>query len=177
MSACQDLSLQERMLLKFEAEEFLYYEADLLDSRRFDEWLNLLADDIHYWMPLRRTTQAKEVKKEFTAPGGMALFDDDKTILTMRIQRLAIGRAWAEDPPSRTRRLISNVRIDSIDGDELTVHSNFKLYRTRLNSEEDSWIGRREDTLRRSEGGFLLCRRHLFLEQTVILSQNLSSLF
>jgi 3-phenylpropionate/cinnamic acid dioxygenase small subunit len=177
MSAYQDLSLQERMLLKFEAEEFLYYEADLLDSRRFDEWLNLLADDIHYWMPLRRTTQAKEVEKEFTAPGGMALFDDDKTILTMRIQRLAIGRAWAEDPPSRTRRLISNVRIDSIDEDELTVRSNFKLYRTRLNSEEDSWIGRREDTLRRSEGGFLLCRRHLFLEQTVILSQNLSSLF
>ena len=119
MSAYQDLSLQERMLLKFEAEEFLYYEADLLDSRRFDEWLNLLADDIHYWMPLRRTTQAKEVEKEFTAFGGMALFDDDKTILTMRIQRLAIGRAWAEDPPSRTRRLISNVRIDSIDEDEL----------------------------------------------------------
>ena len=58
MSAYQDLSLQERMLLKFEAEEFLYHEADLLDSRRFDEWLNLLADDIHYWMPLRRTTQA-----------------------------------------------------------------------------------------------------------------------
>ena len=78
MSAYQDLSLQERMLLKFEAEEFLYYEADLLDSRRFDEWLNLLADDIHYWMPLRRTTQAKEVEKEFTAPGGMALFDDTK---------------------------------------------------------------------------------------------------
>lgn len=177
MSAYQDLSLQERMLLKFEAEEFLYHEADLLDSRRFDEWLNLLADDIHYWMPLRRTTQAKEVEKEFTVPGGMALFDDDKTILTMRIQRLAIGRAWAEDPPSRTRRLISNLRIDSIDEDELTVRSNFKLYRTRLNSEEDSWIGRREDTLRRSEGGFLLCRRHLFLEQTVILSQNLSSLF
>ena len=58
MSAYQDLSLQERMLLKFEAEEFLYYEGGLLDSRRFDEWLNLLADDIHYWMPLRRTTQA-----------------------------------------------------------------------------------------------------------------------
>ena len=102
------------------------------------------------------------MEKEFTVPGGMALFDDDKTILTMRIQRLAISRAWAEDPASRTRRLISNVRIDSIDEDELTVRSNFKLYRTRLNSEEDSWIGRREDALRRSEGGFLLCRRHLF---------------
>ncbi|MGA0236738.1 MAG: aromatic-ring-hydroxylating dioxygenase subunit beta, partial [Alphaproteobacteria bacterium] len=52
-----------------------------------------------------------------------------------------------------------------------------KLYRTRLNSEEDSWIGRREDTLRRVDGQFKLARRHIFLEQTVILSQNMSSLF
>ncbi|MCB1692236.1 MAG: 3-phenylpropionate dioxygenase, partial [Pseudomonadales bacterium] len=110
-------------------------------------------------------------------PGGMAFFDDDKATLEMRVQRLSVGRAWAEDPPSRTRHLITNVRVTDVDGDEISVACNFKLYRTRLASEEDSWIGRREDLVRRAEGGFLLARRHIFLEQTVILSQNMSSLF
>jgi len=177
MGGYADMTLQEQMLLKHEVEEFLFMEADLLDSRRYDDWLAVLADDIHYWMPIRRTTTAREVELEFTKPGGMAFFDDDKTVLTLRIQRLSVGRAWAEDPPSRTRRLVTNVRLLSIDGDEVNVGCNFKLYRTRLNSEEDSWIGRREDLLRRVDGGFKLARRHIFLEQTVILSQNMSSLF
>ena len=177
MGTYQDLSLQERMLLKFEAEEFLYHEADLLDGRKYEEWLELLADDIHYWMPIRRTTQAREVDREFTPLGGVAFFDDDKNILNMRVQRLAVGRAWAEDPPSRTRRLITNVRITQIESEDVTVNSNFQLYRTRLNSEEDSWIGRREDVLRRVDGSFKLAQRHIYLEQTVILSQNMSNLF
>jgi biphenyl 2,3-dioxygenase beta subunit len=117
------------------------------------------------------------VHREFTQPGGMAFFDDDKQVLTMRVQRLSVGRAWAEDPPSRTRRLITNVRVLGVERDEIKVASNFQLYRTRLNSEEDSWIGRREDTLRRVDGDFRLAKRHIFLEQTVILSQNMSSLF
>jgi biphenyl 2,3-dioxygenase beta subunit len=177
MTAYHDLSTAERMLVKFEAEEFLFAEAELLDSRRYADWLELLTDDIHYWMPIRRTTTAREVDLEFTKPGGMALFDDNKDILVARVQRMLIARAWAEDPPSRTRRLITNIRIGSIDDKELKVHSNFQLYRTRLNSEEDSWLGRREDVLRRGENGFQLARRHIFLEQTVILSQNMSSLF
>lgn len=177
MTAVENLTLQERMLLTYEAEEFLHFEAAVLDDRRLDEWLGLLTDDIHYWMPIRRTTTAKEVDKEFTEPGGMAFFDDDKELLTQRVQRLAVGRAWAEDPPSRTRRLLTSVRVLDIAGEELTVGCNFQLYRTRLNSEEDSWIGRREDVLRRVEGRFKLARRYIFLEQTVILSQNMSSLF
>lgn len=177
MAVFENLSLQERMLKTYEAEEFLYREAALLDDRKLDEWLELLTDDIHYWMPIRRTTTAREVDKEFTEPGGMAFFDDDKAMLTMRVQRLAVGRAWAEDPPSRTRRNVSNIRILDITGDETLIAANFQLYRTRLNSEEDCWIGRREDLLRRVEGELKLARRHLFLEQTVILSQNMSNLF
>ncbi len=177
MGAFQQLSIEERMQLSFEVQEFLYHEAELLDDRRMDEWLGLLTEDIHYWMPIRRTTQAKEVHLEFTKPGGMAFYDDDFGTLALRVQRLSVGRAWAEDPPSRTRHLITNVRVAEVKGDEITVKCNFQLYRTRLNSEEDSWIGRREDLLRRVDGTFKLARRHIFLEQTVILSQNLSSIF
>ena len=177
ISRYQEMDVQRRMLLRFEVEEFLFMEADLLDSRRYDEWLECLSEDIHYWMPIRRTTTAREIEREFTKPGGMAFFDDDKKVLAMRVQRMAVGRAWAEDPPSRTRRLITNIRILNYDGEEVTVASNFELYRTRLNSEEDSWIGRREDKLRCVDDGFKLSQRHIYLEQTVILSQNLSSLF
>jgi 3-phenylpropionate/cinnamic acid dioxygenase small subunit len=177
MSAYDDLSLQQRMLLKFEVEEFLYREASLLDERRLEEWLALVTDDIHYWMPIRRTTTAKEIDNEFTKPGGMAFFDDDKRTLGLRVQRLAVGRAWAEDPPSRTRHMVSNVRILSADANEILVAANFQLYRTRLDSEEDSWIGRREDLLRRENGALKLARRYIYLDQTVILSQNMSNLF
>jgi 3-phenylpropionate/cinnamic acid dioxygenase small subunit len=177
MSAYEDLSLQQRMLLKFEVEEFLFREASLLDERRLDEWLALATDDIHYWMPIRRTTTAKEIDNEFTKPGGMAFFDDDKRTLGLRIQRLAVGRAWAEDPPSRTRHMVSNVRILGADANEILVAANFQLYRTRLDSEEDSWIGRREDLLRRENGALKLARRYIYLDQTVILSQNMSNLF
>lgn len=177
MSAYEDLSLQERMLLKFEVEEFLYYEASLLDERRLDEWLALCTDDIHYWMPIRRTTTAKEIANEFTKPGGMAYFDDVKSTLALRVQRLQVGRAWAEDPPSRTRHMVSNVRIVALAGNEIDVSLCFHLYRTRLDSEEDRWIGRREDRLRRESGALKLARRHIFLDQTVILAQNMSNLF
>jgi biphenyl 2,3-dioxygenase beta subunit len=177
MGDFQELPLAARMQLKFEVEEFLFSEVALLDERRYDEWLTLLTDDIHYWMPIRRTTTARELANEFTRPGGMAYFDDDKATLALRVQRVAVGRAWAEDPPSRTRHMLTNVRVLGLDGDEIDVTANFQLYRTRLNSEEDSWIGRRDDRLRRVDGRLMLARRHIFLEQTVILSQNMSSLF
>lgn len=177
MAAYDDLTFQQRALLKFEVEEFLFREASLLDERRLEEWLALCTDDIHYWMPLRRTMLAKEIDSEFTKPGGMALFDDDKRTLTLRVQRLAVGRAWAEDPPSRTRHIVSNVHLVGVNGDEIDVAVNFLMYRTRLNSEEDSWIGRREDRLRRENGELKLARRHIYLDQTVILSQNMSNLF
>jgi 3-phenylpropionate/cinnamic acid dioxygenase small subunit len=177
MGGYADLCLEARMRLKFEVEEFLHAEASLLDERRYDEWLALLTDDIHYWMPIRRTTTAKEIANEFTRPGAMAFFDDDKDTLTVRVKRMSAGRAWAEDPPSRSRRFVGNLRILGLDGDEIAVAVNFHLYRTRLDSEEDSWIGRREDLLRRVDGRLMLARRHIFLEQTVILAQNMSTLF
>ena len=167
----------EHVLLQHEVEQFLYSEAALLDARRFDEWLNLLTDDVHYWMPIRRTTTAKEIDKEFTRPGDMAFFDDDREMLATRVRKMAAGNAWSEDPPSRTRHFVSNVRIVETNGDELVVEANFHLYRTRLESEEDSWLGRRRDTLRRVDGALKLAKRHVFLEQTVILAQNMSNIF
>jgi len=169
--------IDSRMRVQYEVEQFLFRESALLDERRFDDWLNLLTDDIHYWMPIRHTTTANDTENEFTEIGQMAFFDDDKELLATRVRKMAVGYAWSEDPPSRTRRFLTNTRLVGVEGDEVTVESNFHLYRTRLESEEDSWIGRRRDVLRRVEGEFQLAVRHVFLEQTVLLSANLSNFF
>ena len=167
----------EKMKLQYQVEDFYREEAATLDERRYADWILLFTDDTHYWMPIRRTRTVNELDKEFSKPGEMAYFDDDKAMLESRVRKLETGYAWAEDPPSRTRHLIGGVRILKDDGNELTVESNFHLYRTRLNSEEDSWIGMRRDQLRRDGDTFKIADRKIFLEQTVILSRNLSNFF
>ena len=169
--------LPERVLVQYEVEQFLYAEAALLDARQYRQWLGLLADDIHYWMPIRRTVTLADIDREFTKLGDMAYFDDDRTLLEVRVRKLEAGSAWSEDPPSRSRHFVSNVRILEIAGDEITVEACFHLYRTRLEADIDSWVGRRVDTLRRTDMGFRLAKRHLFLDQTVIQSTNMSTIF
>ncbi|MFO1158594.1 MAG: aromatic-ring-hydroxylating dioxygenase subunit beta [Reyranellaceae bacterium] len=165
------------LALRLEVETFYYDEADLLDSRRFRDWLDLFTDDIHYWMPVRRTKISAQLDSEFSKIGDMAFFDDDKAMLTMRVHRLETGYAWAEEPPSRTRHLITNVRIVDVTAERITAESNFHLHRTRLNSDESNWLGLRRDVLRRESGTLRIARRHIFLEQTVLLSANLSNFF
>jgi 3-phenylpropionate/cinnamic acid dioxygenase small subunit len=165
------------MLLQYQVEQFLYAEAALLDAHDYERWVALFTDDTHYFMPIRRTRLRRELSKEFTKPGEMAYFDDDKTMLTMRWKKFAAGSSWAEDPPSRTRHLITNVRVVEDRGAELSVESNFHVYRTRLKSEIDSWVGRREDVLRRDGDSFLIAKRVILLDQTVLLSRNLSTMF
>jgi biphenyl 2,3-dioxygenase beta subunit len=152
-------TMMSRMLLQYEIEQFYYTEAALLDDRRFGDWLALFAEDAHYWMPIRRTVTSNELDREFTAPGAMAFFDDDRMMLAARVKKLASGYSWAEE------------------AGELGVNTNFHLYRTRLNSEEDHWIGSRKDVLRRTPEGLKIVTRHIFLEQTVLMSRNLSSFF
>ncbi|MFA7637734.1 MAG: 3-phenylpropionate/cinnamic acid dioxygenase subunit beta [Parvibaculum sp.] len=167
----------ERMLIQHEAEHFLYEEAALLDARRYRDWLALIAEDMHYWMPIRRTVTQSDIDKEFTKIGDMSFFDDTREILEMRVKKLEAGSAWSEDPPSRSRHFVTNVRILDVAGDEITAESSFYLYRTRLNTEVDVWTGRRIDGLRRSGESFLLFKRHMFLDQTLIRSTNMSTLF
>lgn len=165
------------VLRQFEVERFYTDEAALLDAHQYEGWVELFSDDTHYFMPIRRTRLRRELGNEFTKPGEIAFFDETKQMLRGRVAKIASGTAWAEDPPSRTRHFVSNVRITEDRDDELDVQSNFILYRTRLKSEETTWIGSRHDLLRRHRGSFLIARRHILLEQTVLLSQNLSNFF
>jgi 3-phenylpropionate/cinnamic acid dioxygenase small subunit len=163
--------------LQYDVEQFLYREAALLDDRRFEDWLTLLAADLEYWMPVRSTRALGDEANEFAKPGESAFFDDDKASMEQRVRKLYTGFAWAEDPPSRTRHLVSNVRIDRAESEIVDVHCNFIVYRSRLAADEDLWVGRREDRLRRNGESFLIARRHLYLDHVSLSSKNLSIFF
>lgn len=171
------LPVQERMQLHYRVEQFLYHEADLLDRRQYREWFALVAPDVHYWMPIRRTVTLSNIDREFTRIGGMSYFDDDYDDLRMRIEKLFTGSSWSEDPPSRTRHLVGNVQIVDWDGVVVSVRSAIHLLRSRLEGVTDSFHGRREDRLRVDGDGFRLAQRHVYLDHTVIHATNLSILF
>lgn len=177
MTATAPTDQMASMLRQHEVEQFLYDEAALLDAHDYDAWLDLFTDDAQYFVPIRRTRMAHDSDREFTGRNEMAWFNDSKPQLAGRVTKLHTGRSWAEDPPSRTRHLITNVRVTDDDGTEMAVATNFHLYRTRLKSEEDSWIGSRQDVLRRTDDGLRIAGRTVLLEQTVLLSRNLSSFF
>ena len=165
--------------LQLEIERFLYREAQLLDDGKFHEWLELLADDLEYWMPTRQNRMRRERGTEIGRRDELALFDESKLSMLQRVKRLDTGMAWAEDPPSRTRHLITNVSIEPTEKDhEIEVTSAFMLYRTRLETDLDLFVGRRDDVLRRvAPGQWQIARRRILLDQNVVLAKNLSVFF
>ena len=86
--------------LRVEVEQFLYFEATLLDERRYADWYLLFADDIHYWMPNRMNRLMQESARENTTEREMGLFDENKTSLGWRVKQLLTRKHWAEDPPA-----------------------------------------------------------------------------
>jgi 3-phenylpropionate/cinnamic acid dioxygenase small subunit len=165
--------------VRAEIEQFLYFEAELLDDRRFSDWLSLCADDIHYWMPLRRNRLTRDRDRENSVVGEQAHFDENKRALGWRVAQLNTNMHWSEAPPSRTRHLVSNVRVTPGEApDTYAVRSNFLCYRNRLEEDVDIWAGERQDVVRRvGDRQWQLARRTILLDQNVILSPNLSVLF
>jgi 3-phenylpropionate/cinnamic acid dioxygenase small subunit len=165
--------------LQQEIEQFLYHESRLLDDRKYEEWYALLAEDLHYFMPTRYNRLRREGDKEFSGPNEAAFFDEDKAAIAVRIRRLNTGMAWAEDPPSRTRHMVSNVVVRPIDEREYNVDCYYLLYRSRLEREVEIFVGMRHDLIRRAnnDAGFVVARRTIILDQAVLMARNLSFFF
>jgi 3-phenylpropionate/cinnamic acid dioxygenase small subunit len=162
--------------LRRQVEDFFYFEAELLDNRKLREWLDLFTDDARYWMPIRHNTfeRPDDIGDELSKPGEGYYFDDNKATLRVRVERVYAKNAWAEMPPSRTRHFVSNVRIKKDDGAEFEVHSNFLVYRTRMETDQDMFVGTRQDVLRRDNGSFKIARRTIILDQAVLAAKNIS---
>ncbi|HEY2484223.1 MAG TPA: aromatic-ring-hydroxylating dioxygenase subunit beta [Candidatus Binataceae bacterium] len=117
-----------------EVEDLLYKEAALLDEWRLEEWLELLSDDAVYEIP---PTDVPEGDARNT----LFIIADDAVRIRSRVKQLLGKSAWAENPPSRTRRMISNVRVLGADGDRILATANFAVHRMRYES-VDTYIGR-----------------------------------
>lgn len=170
--------------LQEDVEAFLYEEAELLDQRRYDDWLALLADDLAYFMPMRRNVKAGEhAARENTREGrDISWFDEDKWTLARRCEQITTGVHWAEEPLSRVCHMVSNVQVldatPSVAAAEtVAVRSRFLVYQNRVETETYFFVGKRNDVLRKVDGRWKLARREIILDQNVLLAKNLTVFF
>jgi p-cumate 2,3-dioxygenase subunit beta len=139
-----------------EVEDLLYKEAALLDEWRLEEWLELLTDDAVYQVP---PTDVPEGDARNT----LFIIADDMVRIRSRVKQLLGKSAWAESPPSRTRRMISNVRVLGRDGDDIVASANFVVYRARYEN-IDTYIGRYEYKLTRDGDELKIRERRAVLD-------------
>ncbi len=137
-------------------EDFLYDEAALLDEWRLQEWLELLTEDVTYEVP---ATDMPDGDPQHT----LFLIADNAARVHSRVQQLLDKFAWAENPPSRTRRLISNVRIREVTDEAIRITANFAVYRLRF-GQVDTYVGRYEHMLVLRDGALKIQKRKAILD-------------
>jgi p-cumate 2,3-dioxygenase beta subunit len=150
------LGTRDRLLLRLEVEEFLIEEAAILDEWRLDDWLALFTDDARYVVPSTDLPDGDPTHD-------LTLIDDDHLRLTWRVNRLKSRHAHREFPWSRTRRLVTNVRVLRVDGDVIDVTASVLVHRFR-HGHADTFVGRYLTTLVRSEQGFRIRHRRAELD-------------
>jgi p-cumate 2,3-dioxygenase beta subunit len=140
-----------------EVEDLFYYEAELLDSWKLDDWLKLMAEDGTYYVPPNDKPDADHRFTLFTIA-------DDIVRLRERIIRLKDPNCHAEYPPSRTRRLITNVRITGLEDDIISASANFSIHRYRRGGAHQEFVGRYRYKLRRVSGMLKIAERRAILD-------------
>jgi 3-phenylpropionate/cinnamic acid dioxygenase small subunit len=168
------VTVTPRQALWLDLMPFYIHEAWLLDERKFKEWLDLFTDDVLYFMPRRKNVLRREAHREVTPQGDLALIEDDRRYLEMRVARLDTGMAWGEDPPSRTRHLIGNLVAEPLDKGDVKAKTAFLVYRSHLETDHQLLAGSREDVLRRVGGAWKIAKRTILLDANVLLDKNLS---
>lgn len=165
----------DRLLLESEVAAFLYREARLLDAGAYDAWLELLTEDIHYWMPVVENRLVSDPAGAFDQHR-MAFFDDRLRDLKRRVVRFNAPSAWPEDPRTRHLHVVTNIELEHTgDPDEWLVHSAVVNYRNSRETDEAALYARREDLLRRVDGELRLARRTVVLRQNLLLAKNINT--
>jgi ethylbenzene dioxygenase subunit beta len=182
MSATETDTVLERVSPELTAaiSEWLHDEAELLDEGRLVEWLELLTDDVRYQVPIRIHKEITDGSRVTGVQDDAFHLDEDRVSLQMRVDRIETGFAWAEEPPSRLRHHLSNIRVRRPAGrdDEVVVRSNVLIYRGRWDrAEHDLMSAERHDVLRQVDGAWRLARRRVILDSTTIPMLNLTFFF
>lgn len=148
--------------------QFLIAESRALDERRLEDWLTLLDEEIFYHMPVRRT-RMRGGAPEFDSETNW--FHETKQSIAFKVKRiLSSGAAWADDPPSRVRRFVSNLVLCETPGSEVYRAESYLMV-TRSRGDEyspDVISARRDDVLRVTAEGFKVLRRSIYMDHTVL---------
>lgn len=168
----------EDLLLAREMEAFLYREADTIDNRHFEEWLDFFTDDIRYWVPIRKNLQFNKRFEDTTNEHESAWIDDNRMTLVARVYQVLTKIHWAEEPLSRVSHLVTNAYVDRVEqgerGEEITVKSRLLVHRSRLEEGGEMLVGKREDRIRRTPDGLKICWRKILIDQATLNAKNLS---
>jgi PAH dioxygenase small subunit len=159
--------------LYFEAFGFLQTEAEWLDNKQWKEWLTILSQNLSYKMPVRTVPQNREPGSEFSKD--MFHFYDNYKTMELRVKRMYTELAWAEDPASRTRRFITNIRVSELDDNRLEVKSYILLMRSHIDNPKYQMLSaERIDILEPTDSGLKLARRDIYVDQTTLGVENLA---
>ena len=150
------MTTADKPTLREQVENFLFKEAEFLDDWRLDDWVSLFTEDARYVVP---TTDLPDGDPQ----RDLVFIDDDITRLRARAVRLNSRHAHREYPWSRTRRFVSNVRVDERENGELSVTANVMVYRFR-SGEGAPYVGSVQYTLRRNDAGFKIAYRRAVLD-------------
>jgi 3-phenylpropionate/cinnamic acid dioxygenase small subunit len=137
-----------------EIEQFVYSEARFADEHDYDAWEALWTDDALYWVPAQGSFADPEHR--------VSVIYDNRRRISTRLQQLRTGKRYAQSPPSNLRRIVSNIEILSVDGDDVAVGANFVLYESKPRGIE-TWAGRISYVLRRVDDDLKLARKTVVL--------------
>jgi p-cumate 2,3-dioxygenase beta subunit len=155
-SEARNVVVPASLLLRLEVEELLFREAALLDAWQLDEWLDLLTDDVTYVVPTNDLPDG-------VAHRDVLFINDDRPRVEARVERLKSRHAHREYPSSRTRRLITNVRVAEHEGGDVEAWASFAVYRNRA-GETGAYVGSYYFRLRRSADGLRIAHRRATLD-------------
>ncbi len=159
-------------------EDFLYAEADAIDARQFEDWLDFFSEDIRYWVPIRKNLPFSERFNDMTGPREIAWIDDNRATLEARVGQVLTKIHWAEEPLSRVTHMVTNIRVEELGDDKVgatsTVRSKILVHRSRMDDAGEIIIGRREDKIRQTERGFEIFWRKIIIDQATLNAKNLS---
>jgi p-cumate 2,3-dioxygenase beta subunit len=154
--------------LRMEVEHFLYEEAEMLDNWQLNEWVALFTEDAIYRVPALDDPDRDPAQSVF-------LVADDLARIRSRVRQLLGDTAWAENPRSQTRRLITNVRITAVEGDTIHATANFLVHRSRM-ERVSTFVGQYQYKLVRDGASFKFAERKAILTQDTLRAQGIMSI-
>jgi 3-phenylpropionate/cinnamic acid dioxygenase small subunit len=157
-------------------EQFLYREADLLDTFALESWLDLLDEDVTLNVPVRVARDPGSERPEFSEESNY--LREDYEMIRERVGRLNKEYAWSENPRSRVRHVIGNVQVLDDDGDELTVANNQHVFRSYGDTADHDLISAQRHTVLRpaedTDAGFTIGDRTVYLDHSILNTKNLT---